>query len=121
MACQFKVYCPGGYRVPDVYDYNLDLNIVLDTEEVFFATAFTVRNVQALLANAAEPYFWSVDMFIVDNLRVATILEAVAHIVQEGLTDTIFSRIGTTTTVYSESGYRFAHLPGHLAEVIPFV
>jgi hypothetical protein len=121
MACQFKVYCPSGYRVPDVFDYNLDLNIVLNTEEVFFATAFTVRNMQTLLTNAAKPYFWSVDMFIVDNLRVASILEAVAHIVQEGLTDTIFGRIGTTTTVYGESGYCFAHLPGHLAEAILLV
>ena len=121
MAAQFKVYCPGGYRVPDVFAYNLDLNIVFDTEEVFFATAFTVRNVRALLANAAEPYFWRVDLFIVDNLRGATILEAVTHLVQEGLTDTLFGRIGTTTTVYGELGYRFAHLPGHLEERMPFI
>jgi hypothetical protein len=114
MTSQFKVYCPGGYRVPDVLDYNIDLNIVLDTEEVFFASAFTIRNVQTLLKSSLEPYFWSVDMFIVDDLRVATILSAVASIVQAGLADTIFSRIGTTITVYGKLGYSFAHLPEHL-------
>ena len=114
MIPQFKVCCPAGYHVEDVFDDNLDLNIVLDTGEVFFATVFTVRNVQALLARSPEPYFWSVDMFIVDNLRVATILNAVASIVQEGLTDTVFGRIGTTDTVYEGLGYSFAHLPEHL-------
>ena len=110
----FKVICPAGYHVEDVFDDNLDLNIVLDTEEVFFATVFTVRNVQALLARLPEPYFWSVDMFIVDNLRVPTILDAVASIVQEGRADTIFGRIGTTATVYAGLGYSFAHLPEQL-------
>ena len=114
MLPQFKVICPAGYHVDDVYNDNMDLNIVLDTEEVFFATAFTVRNVQTLLARSLEPYFWSVDMFIVDNLRVPTILEAVACIVQEGMADTIFGRIGTTATVYRDMDYSFANLPGHL-------
>ena len=114
MLPHFKVLCPAGYHVDDVYNDNMDLNIVLDTEEVFFATAFTVRNVQALLARSLEPYFWSVDMFIVDNLRVPTILEAVACIVQEGMADTIFGRIGTTATVYRDMDYSFANLPGHL-------
>jgi hypothetical protein len=63
MIPQFKVRCPAGYHVEDVFDDNLGLNMVLDTEEVFFATAFTVRNVQALLARSPEPYSWSVDMF----------------------------------------------------------
>ena len=69
---------------------------------------FTVRNVQALLARSPEPYFWSVDMFIVDNLRVPTILAAVASIVQEGLADTIFGRIPTT------GRWSFANLSDHL-------
>jgi len=114
MLPQFKVLCPAGYNVEDVYNENLDLNIVLDTEEVFFATAFTVQNVQSLLARSPEPYFWSVDMFIIDNLRVPTILDAVACIVQEGLADTIFGRIGTTATVYGDMGHSFANLPDHL-------
>lgn len=110
----FKVFCPAGYHVEDVFDDNLDLNIILDTEEVFFATVFTVRNVQVLLDCSPEPYFWSVNMFIVDNLRVPTILDAVASIVQEGRADAIFGRIGTTTTVYAGLGYSFAHLPEQL-------
>lgn len=114
MPPQFKVLCPGGYHVEDPSNDNMDLNIVLDTEEVFFATVFTVRNVQILLTRSPEPYFWSVDMFLVDNLGVPTILEAVACIIQEGLVDVIFSRIGTTDTVYKDLGYCFAHLPGHL-------
>jgi hypothetical protein len=114
MAPLFKVLCPGGYHVQDLFNDNLDLNIVLETEEVFFATVFTVRNVQALLARSLEPYFWSVDMFLVDNLGVPTILAAVASIVQAGLADTIFSRIGTTDTVYGDLGYCFAHLSGQL-------
>lgn len=114
MSPQFKILCPGGYHVEDEFNGNIDLNIVLDTEEVFFATVFTVGNVQALLARSPEPYFWSVDMFVVDNLRVATIREAVASIVHEGLAATIFGRIGTTATVYGDLGYHFAHLPRHL-------
>ena len=105
---------PGGHHVEDVFDGNLDLNIVLDTEEVFFATAFTVRNVQALLACSPETYFWSVDLFILDNLSVPTILAAVAHIVQAGMADTVFGQIGTTATVYKSLGYIFADLPEHL-------
>jgi hypothetical protein len=114
MISPFKVRCPAGYHVEDVFDGNVDLNIVLDMEEVFFATVFTVRNVHALLARSPEPYFWSVKMFIVDNLRVPTILAAVASIVQEGLADTVFGRIGTTATVYEGLGYSFADLPEHL-------
>jgi hypothetical protein len=114
MIPKLKVCCPAGYHVEDVFNYNLDLNIVFDTEEVFFATVFTVRNVQDLLARAPEPYFWSSDMFIVDNLRVSTILNAVTSIVQEGLADTIFGRIGTTATVYEGLGYSYDNLPGQL-------
>jgi hypothetical protein len=114
MTPPFKVLCPAGYHVEDVFDDNLDLNIVLDTEEVFFATVFTVRNVQALLGRSPKPYFWTVDMFLVDNLRVPTILAAVASIVEEGLADTVFGRIGTTATVYKGNGHSFAHLPEHL-------
>lgn len=43
-------------------------------------------------------------MFIVDNLRVPTILAAVASIMQEGLADTVFGRIGTTATVSKALG-----------------
>ena len=114
MTPSFKVFCPAGYDVEDAFDGNLDLNIVLDTDVVFFATAFTVRNVQTLLARSPEPYFWSVDMFVVDNLRVPTILAAVTRIVQEGRADSVFGRIGTTATVYEGRGYCFANLPGHL-------
>lgn len=114
MSPPFKVLCPGGYHVADPFNGNVDLNIVLDTEEVFFATVFTVRNVQALLASSPEPYFWSVGMFLVDNLSVPTLLDAVACIIQEGLAETIFSRIGTTDSVYKDLGYCFAYLPGHL-------
>lgn len=100
----FKVICPGGYTVEDMYNDNIDVNIILPDERIFFATFFTIINIQDLMQkDELKEYFWATDMVIVKDLGKETLRKAISKIIEEGYTETIFCKIGTVKTNYSET------------------
>lgn len=98
---KFKIISPGGYSVSDVLNENIDINVILEDEVVYFATCFTPLNIETLLLKEEkEVYFWATDMLIVKDLKKSTIREAVSQIIEDDLTEKILCRIGTIKTVY---------------------
>jgi hypothetical protein len=90
----FKVIFPTGYQVRNKYNDNIDLNIVLENREVFFSTFFTISNIEELMKNDKEIYFWASDFVIVKDLEKETMREAIKKIIEEEHTEMAFSKIG---------------------------
>lgn len=99
----FKIVFPIGYQVSDVFDDNLDINIVFENGDVFFGTLFTLSNVEKIMSNENEDHFWSTDMLIVRNLELSTIKKAINKIVYENYEEEIFSKIGTIQTIFPQN------------------
>jgi hypothetical protein len=97
---KFKIIFPAGYRVKNVLNDNIDINIITQDGNVFFGTLFTQSNINYLMAKEEECYFWATDMVIAKDLRKATIIEAIRKIINEGYLDQAFSKIGTIEKVY---------------------
>ena len=99
----FKIRFPAGYQVNDIFNDNLDLNVIFPDNSVFFGTSFTVYNIQHLMEKGPDNYFWAVDMFIVKDLDKITIKKAIQYAINDGYFNLIFSRIGSLSTVYGKS------------------
>lgn len=97
----FKIIFPAPYQVTDIYDDNLDVNIVLSNGDVYFGTLFTLKNIQKLMITNNEIYFWSTDMLIVKDLSYQRIHQAIETVLNDGYFEMAFSKIGTIKTVYS--------------------
>ncbi len=41
---RFKIIFPTGYQVADIFNDNIDINVVLENGDVFFGTLFTISN-----------------------------------------------------------------------------
>lgn len=102
---KFKIIFPSGYLVENLFNDNIDLNIVTKENKVFAASAFTLANIQSLMEKDEYDYFWSSDMFIVDNLRFETLFNAVNKIIDDGYTELIFKSIGTIHEVYGKKAF----------------
>jgi len=99
----FKIKFPSRYQVNDVFNDNIDLHIILPDNKVFFGTAFTILNVQDLIRRENNCYFWSTNMFLISDLKVATIKKAVEKAMEDGFFELIFSEIGYLDILYSEN------------------
>ncbi|NQX38626.1 hypothetical protein SAMN05421820_101657 [Pedobacter steynii] len=99
----FKIRFPAGYQVNDIFNDNLDLNVIFPDNSVFFGTSFTVNNIQHLMEKGPNNYFWAVDMFIVKDLEKITIKKAIQDAINDEYFNLIFSQIGSLSTVYGKS------------------
>ncbi|PQL93777.1 hypothetical protein [Apibacter adventoris] len=99
---KFKIIFPSFYQVKDVFNDNIDVNIVYENEEVFFVTFFTLLNVKELMLKNKEIYFWATDMVIVKDLDKETIRNVVSKMTEEGSVEQILSKIGTIESLYLE-------------------
>jgi hypothetical protein len=102
----FKIVFPVPYQVTDIYDDNIDVNIVLSNGDVYFATLFTLKNIRKLLIINSEIYFWFADMLIVEDLSYQKIHKVVETVLNDGYFEKAFSKIGTISTVYSHHGWK---------------
>lgn len=98
---KFKVRFPAPYQVIDVYDDNLDVNIILENDEVYFGTLFTLTNIAKLMEKNREIYFWSTDMLIVKELSYQGMHAALQAVLNEGYFNSVFSKIGVVNDIYS--------------------
>ncbi|GAA4142745.1 hypothetical protein GCM10022216_23990 [Sphingobacterium kyonggiense] len=109
---QFKIMFPAPYQVRDIYNDNLDLNIVLENGEVFFGTLFTLQNIKHLMESDSDIYFWSTDMLILKDLSYESISIVVKKLLNDGILKQVFSKIGTIESVFSHLGWNdFSDIP----------
>jgi hypothetical protein len=101
----FKINFPTEYQVKDLLNDNLDINVILDTEDVYFLCFFTTDNIINLMAQeigtSSELYFWASDMVIVRDLSKETIKQAVNSIIESGQINQ-FTRIGNINSVFGK-------------------
>ncbi|WP_293937530.1 hypothetical protein [Sphingobacterium sp. UBA5996] len=98
---KFKVRFPAPYQVVNIYDDNIDVNIILENDEVYFGTLFTLTNIDKLMEKNREIYFWSTDMLIVKELSRREIYAALQAVLNEGCFNSVFSKIGVVKDFYS--------------------
>lgn len=97
------VILPIGYQDINVDNDNVDLNIIFEDGRVYFVNIFTLTNVKELMEKEYfQYYFWSTDMFIVKDLQIKTIRNAVMKIIEDGYEDNVFCQIGTLENKYTE-------------------
>jgi hypothetical protein len=96
----FKVIFPSGYEIIDLLNDNIDVNVIFDNGKVFFATLFTINNVQSLMLKDETVFFWAEDMLIVANLEKGTIRKVVEESIREGCFGRAFCEIGLIENIY---------------------
>lgn len=97
-----KVIFPSGYRVKDIFNDNIDINIILDNGDVYFATMFTLSNIRSLMVKESLIFFDVYDVLIVRDLRRNSIKELVKELVERNQVDIFCSKIGNENEVYGE-------------------
>jgi hypothetical protein len=94
---KFEINFPTGYQVKDIYNDNLDINVLLPGGRSFFATLFTLRNIEHLMKKGQTSFeincFWAPNMIIVNNLSESTIRETISHLLERHNITEIFSPI----------------------------
>lgn len=98
----YKIKFPAGYDGTDVEDDNIDTHVILDTGQVFFATLFTLKNIERLMAKEKFSYFRAEDMVILKNLELVTIHHVVEDVIKEEMLNIIFCEIGNVAKIYGE-------------------
>jgi hypothetical protein len=97
----FKVTYPTGYQIKDPSNDNIDVNIILSNNSVYFGTLFTIINIEKIMKETNDVSFWATDMLIVKDLKKETINNSIKKIIENGYVEIIFSKIGLVETVYS--------------------
>ena len=97
---QFKTKFPTGYDIPDPLNDNIDMHVIVPEGKVFFATIFTLRNIQHIMDKLGMAYFSGADMLILNDLMKETIRIAITQIIEADELDTALSEIGSIEAVY---------------------
>ncbi len=99
----YKIVFPSGYKINSFDDDNLDINLVLDNNKVYFATLFTIKNIQYLIEKNHDSYFWADDMIIVKDLRKDTINQIIKEVIDDNYLKVSFSKIGNINNIFGEN------------------
>ncbi|MFW0739388.1 hypothetical protein [Flavobacterium sp. T12S277] len=91
---KFKITVPAGYQVKNYENDNLDINVVLENKEIFFATLFTTNNIKMLLERDESTFFWAHTMVILKDLKKETIKKFVQEAIDSESLEAIFYKIG---------------------------
>lgn len=110
---KFKIIIPAGYQVKDYYNDNLDINVILENKEIFFATIFTLDNIKMLLEQNSNSFFWADNMVVIKDLKKETIKNFVKESIDSGNHYSIFYKIGKLGEI---EGYPFV-----FEQVIDFI
>lgn len=98
----FKLIFPAPYHlnVEDILNSNLDINIVLENTFVYWGTIYTLENIRELMISNKEPFFWSSNFLIIEDMSLETIKITIEKIISKGDLDNIFVKIGDINTIY---------------------
>lgn len=99
----FKIVFPTGYQINDKINDNIDINVILSNGDVYFATLFTLSNIQYLMGKDRHNFFWADSMLIVESLDKNSIREAISEMISEGYFNNALSKIGNIDSIYGRS------------------
>lgn len=97
---EFKIVFPSGYSVKDINNDNIDINVIFQNNQVFFATVFTVENIITIMKKDKLDYFWADSMLIFEKIEKKSLRNSIASILEEGSFELIFSKIGNIQDIY---------------------
>ncbi len=97
---KYKVIFPVKYNINDYQNDNIDVNIILENNNVYFATFFTLKNVIYMMEKESISYFSADSMVIVKSLSKDNIDKVVNEAIQRGELDSTFSKIGTIKEIF---------------------
>ena len=97
---KYRVEFVGSLEELDPLKDNIDIHIIFDSGEKYFATLFTIANLQEIMMRhklsgecAGGKYFGSINMLIVESLNLDTIHTCVDDIIQHHELEQIFARV----------------------------
>lgn len=96
----FKIVFPSGYCIKDINNDNIDINVIFNNNQVFFATIFTLENINTLLIKDKLDYFWADSMVIVKNIEKKFLRDSIISMLKDGSFESIFSKIGNIKDIY---------------------
>jgi hypothetical protein len=99
----FKILFPAGYSVDDINNNNIDVHVILKNGDVYFATVFTVANVERLMQKDGKSYFWAADMVIVETLDLPSLKRAIKQMIDADHLEVAFDKIGNVKDLYPHS------------------
>lgn len=100
---KFKIIFPAGYSGTDILNDNIDINVVLEDGEVYFATVFTLENIKHLMIKDETTYFWADSLLISRSLDKVSLKMAVTETLQHEYFNQIFSRIGNISGIFGSN------------------
>ncbi|OGS71818.1 MAG: hypothetical protein A3G95_02830 [Flavobacteria bacterium RIFCSPLOWO2_12_FULL_31_7] len=99
----FKIVFPSGYSIKDTNNDNIDINVIFNNKQVFFATFFTVKNIITLMKKEKTDYFWADSMVIIESIEKKHLRNSIDSILEEGSFESIFSKIGNIEDIYGSN------------------
>ncbi|HCO67618.1 MAG TPA: hypothetical protein DIT04_07685 [Dysgonomonas sp.] len=99
-----KITFPLGYLDTNIFNDNVDVNIVFETGEVYFGTLITMKNIESFI-NRGDIYFWCTNMFIVKDLKKETIRAAILKSLFDKNFKDIFTKIGDIAHIFEGLSY----------------
>lgn len=98
---EYKINFPNSdFDIPNKTNGSIDIHIIIESGDVFFATLFTPLNFISLMENAGTHQVWSVNMLVVKDLFPHTIRAFVDELIIGDYLTVAFGRIGRATDVY---------------------
>lgn len=85
----------------NIFNDNIDVKVVLQTEMVYSATLFTISNIVSIMESSTKLFFKSEDMIILKDLSKMTITQCVSAIVEDNMLDFYFSKVGELNHIFS--------------------
>jgi hypothetical protein len=109
---KFKLVFVPEYIVDDYNNDNIDVFILFPDESVYAPTFFTIENIQHLIKSVESAHFWAHDMVIVLDLKPQSIYLAVNALVEDGIVQRSFERLGSISEIFK--GQTYVTIESHL-------
>jgi hypothetical protein len=94
----YKITVHAGLEGLDPIKDNVDVEVVFDDASRYWATFFTLENIQKIMENYEKSgecmkgfYFWATDMIVVRRLSRENISKVVGDLISKGEFDKAFS------------------------------
>lgn len=98
---KYKIVFPTEYDIDNYQNDNIDVNIILENNDVYFATLFTLENIIYLMEKESTNYFSADSMVVIKNLSKDNINKIVKEVIEKGDLNSTFSKIGTLKKVFN--------------------
>lgn len=88
-----------NYLEKNYEDDNCDVIVTFNNEDRYIASFFTFKNIETLRKNHSNSgecmngkYFWSSDMFLIDNLKTDNVKSVIKYLIDNKEFETVFRK-----------------------------